>query len=292
MPKQPARRGLPLDAGILALGGRAHAGKQVSRCRPAGQPPRGGEPPPPRWGQGTSGEACWDVIAAVRGALPTPAPARAGGPAACARTPPDVWCLIDYMGAKCSTHTYGLPWGVIIPRTLAAEGVDHVLHRTQDGRSASVKGRQHPADRLTDRILAIFPEEKPLLRERGESRRGRWVGHPLLDTLMRAIPAGRRPASKTGLLGRRNIAPVLLPASRKPSVRCDLVPTLAASGGLTLQRQRPGLRVICAGGPGGIRKPPAGRPAAVRLASGVRWCPPAAADRLRPVPLCRPPTSP
>lgn len=121
--------------------------------------------------------------------------------------PPDVLILIDYAGPNISIGNYVrryLPQVPIIYYIAPQSWVWTFTERTT----------QQILD-VTDRLLAIFPEEARFFEKRGVPVT--WVGHPLLDRMANA-PTREASRSQLGIKA-EEMAIALLPASRQQELK-------------------------------------------------------------------------
>lgn len=91
---------------------------------------------------------------------------------------------------------------------------------------------------LSDRLLAVFPEEARFFQEKGVDVR--WVGHPLLDRMIEAPT--RQQARQRLELDESETIITLIPASRQQEIEYLLPVILEAA--VELQRQRSKLRFL------------------------------------------------
>ncbi|MBP0001940.1 MAG: lipid-A-disaccharide synthase [Cyanobacteria bacterium SID2] len=148
--------------------------------------------------------------------------------AALKTNPPDIVVLIDYMGPNLSLgntlkHRFpGLPVVYYIaPQTWVWSPSDRDALRLVE---------------LSDRLLAIFPEEARYFEEKGASVT--WVGHPLVDRL---ADAPSRDTARMALnLERDTCSIALLPASRYQELKSLVPPIFQAAR--QLQDRLPNVR--------------------------------------------------
>lgn len=121
--------------------------------------------------------------------------------------PPDLVVLIDYMQPNLNLGSYLRRYVPKVP--IVYYITPHIWLW-----SAFVKDTQQIAS-ISDRLLAIFPEEAHYYKQRGAQVV--WVGHPLLDR-MQTAPS--REAARTALgISSEQVAIALLPASRRQEVK-------------------------------------------------------------------------
>ncbi|MBD2327615.1 lipid-A-disaccharide synthase [Alkalinema sp. FACHB-956] len=139
--------------------------------------------------------------------------------------PPDLVILIDYMGANLSVGHFvrqSFPKLPIVYYIAPQEWVWSLNDRnTQQIRA------------VTDRLLAIFPEEARYYEKQGATVE--WVGHPLVDRLQ-ISPSREDARNKLGIAD-QDWAVVLSPASRKQELKYLLPPMFTAAQ--RLQQQFP-----------------------------------------------------
>jgi len=121
--------------------------------------------------------------------------------------PPDLVVLIDYMVSNVSLGSY-------IRRCLPQVPLVYYIAPQEWVWSSNPRNTARIVG-MTDKLLAIFPEEARYFREKG----GKvvWVGHPLLDRLQ---SAPSREASRTALeISPEQTAIALLPVSRRQELK-------------------------------------------------------------------------
>ncbi|MDY6936476.1 MAG: lipid-A-disaccharide synthase [Cyanobacteriota bacterium] len=122
--------------------------------------------------------------------------------------PPDLVVLIDYMGPNLDLGTY-----------IKAEFPPHipvVYYIAPQAWVWSLSDRNtQTIARISDRLLAIFPEEARFFEKRGVSVS--WVGHPLVDLLENA--SDRQQARDKLGIAADTLAIALLPASRHQELK-------------------------------------------------------------------------
>ncbi|MGI0494207.1 lipid-A-disaccharide synthase [Alkalinema pantanalense CENA528] len=137
--------------------------------------------------------------------------------------PPDLVILIDYIGANLSIGHFvrqSFPKVPIVYYIAPQEWVWSLNdHNTQQIKA------------ITDRLLAIFPEEANYYTKQGATVE--WVGHPLVDRLQNA-PSREEARAKLGI-AEQDWAIVLSPASRKQELKYLLPPIFAAAQHLQQQ---------------------------------------------------------
>lgn len=129
------------------------------------------------------------------------------------QNPPDVVVLIDYMGPNLGIGSYirrYLPQVPVVYYIAPQEWVWSVNSRNTN----LIVG-------ITDKLLAIFPEEARYFQEKGA--KVIWVGHPLIDRMQNA-PTRAEARTNLGISGEQ-IAIALLPASRRQEIK-SLLPVM------------------------------------------------------------------
>jgi lipid-A-disaccharide synthase len=142
--------------------------------------------------------------------------------------PPDLLVLIDYIGPNRAIGSY-------VKRQMPQVPVVYYIAPQMWVWSLS-QGDAAKLVAVTDRLLAIFPEEARYFRERGASVT--WVGHPLLDWLQ-SFPSRERARQSLGIDG-ETLAVALLPASRQQELKY-LLPVMFEAA-RQLQEQLPQVR--------------------------------------------------
>ena len=122
------------------------------------------------------------------------------------QNPPDVLVLIDYPGPNLAISRYLRQHLPHVPVVYYIAPQDWAV--PQLGNAARIA-------QVTDRLLAIFPEEAHYYRNQGISVS--WVGHPLLDR-MQSAPS-RESARKSLEIEVEQMAIALLPASRQQELK-------------------------------------------------------------------------
>ncbi|MGB3236862.1 MAG: lipid-A-disaccharide synthase [Geitlerinemataceae cyanobacterium] len=129
------------------------------------------------------------------------------------RNPPDVVVCIDYMGPNLSLGSY-------LRRYLPEIAIAYYIAPQAWVWSISPRNTAQII-KMSDRLLAIFPEEARFFEERGAAVT--WVGHPLVD-LMQNAPTRKAARAALGI-DEGTIAVALLPASRHQEIRA-LMPVI------------------------------------------------------------------
>lgn len=126
------------------------------------------------------------------------------------QNPPDVMVLIDYMGPNLSI-------GSFMQRQLPEVPVVYYI-APQDwvwSASALVPRDTMTIVGMTDKLLAVFPEEARYFEKKGASVS--WVGHPLVDRML-SCPSREEARRRLGIeTGQKAIA--LVPASRRQELK-------------------------------------------------------------------------
>jgi lipid-A-disaccharide synthase len=121
--------------------------------------------------------------------------------------PPDLLLLIDYAGPNISIGQY-------VRRYLPEVPIIYYIAPQAWVWSPNARNLQQLIN-VTDRLLAIFPEEASFFAKKGVLTT--WVGHPLLD---RMIDAPTREESRLKLgIDSHQVAIALLPASRQQELK-------------------------------------------------------------------------
>lgn len=140
-------------------------------------------------------------------------------------TPPDLLILIDYLGPNLAIGSFARQHLPDIPIIYYIAPQDWVWSPFPQNTRRLIA--------LTDRLLAIFPEEARYFRDRGADVI--WVGHPMVDRMQHAP---QREASREQLgIPPEQIAIALLPASRQQEIRY-LLPVICEAA-RRLQAQLP-----------------------------------------------------
>lgn len=145
-------------------------------------------------------------------------------------SPPDVLVLIDYMGPNLAIGNY-------VRRHLPQLPIVYYIAPQAWVWSPFPQDTQSIA-RVSDRLLAIFPEEAKFFQEKGVS--ASWVGHPLLDRM--AHPPTRKQARQQLGIGESETIITLIPASRQQEIRYLLPVILEAAA--VLQQQLPTVQFL------------------------------------------------
>lgn len=127
--------------------------------------------------------------------------------------PPDLLVLIDYEGAN-------VPIGETLRKSFPSVPIVYYIAPQQWVWTPFPKRTQIIAD-ITDRLLAIFPEEARFYEEKGISVA--WVGHPLVDKIKTI--STREEARQALGISPSTTTVALLPASRKQELTY-LLPTI------------------------------------------------------------------
>ncbi len=143
--------------------------------------------------------------------------------------PPDLMVLIDYMGPN-------VPVGKFVRKELPKTPIVYYIAPQQWVFSTQQDTQNILA--VTDKLLAIFPEEATYYQQAGANVC--WVGHPLVDMLA-------EPLSKETARSELKIAPAaqvvtLLPASRKQELQY-IVPVMFEAAAY-IQAQQPKVRFL------------------------------------------------
>lgn len=123
------------------------------------------------------------------------------------QNPPDLLILIDYRGPNLAMGSYVRQHLPQVPIIYYIAPQDWVWSLTAKNTQKLIK--------ITDKLLAIFPEEARYFQEKGMSVR--WIGHPLLDR-MQTAPSREKARQSLGIEPDK-IAIALLPASRKQELK-------------------------------------------------------------------------
>lgn len=131
--------------------------------------------------------------------------------------PPDLVVLIDYMGPN-------LSMGNRIKRLFPQVPIAYYIAPQTWVWSPGERDALRLVE-VSDRLLAIFPEEARFFQEKGANVT--WVGHPLVDRL---ADAPRRTAARQALgLTEEDLVVALLPASRRQELKYLVPPMFAAA---------------------------------------------------------------
>lgn len=139
--------------------------------------------------------------------------------------PPDLVILIDYVGAN-------LGMGHFVRQSFPKVPIVYYIAPQEWVWSLNDRNTQQ-ITAITDRLLAIFPEEARYYEKQGATVE--WVGHPLVDRLQNA-PSREEARAKLGI-AEQDWAIVLSPASRQQELKYLLPPMFAAAQ--RLQQQFP-----------------------------------------------------
>ncbi|PSO50464.1 MAG: lipid-A-disaccharide synthase [Cyanobacteria bacterium SW_9_44_58] len=145
-------------------------------------------------------------------------------------SPPDVLVLIDYMGPNLAIGNY-------VRRHLPQLPIVYYIAPQAWVWSPFSQDTQSIA-RVSDRLLAIFPEEARFFQAKGVS--ASWVGHPLLDR-MAQLPTREQARQQLGI-GQSETVVALIPASRQQEIRY-LLPLILEAAAL-LQQQLPTVQFL------------------------------------------------
>lgn len=121
--------------------------------------------------------------------------------------PPDLLLLIDYAGPNISIGQY-------VRRYLPQVPIIYYIAPQAWVWSPNARNLQQLIN-VTDRVLAIFPEEARFFAKKGVLTT--WVGHPLLDRMVDA-PTREKSRLKLGIESNQ-VAIALLPASRQQELK-------------------------------------------------------------------------
>jgi lipid-A-disaccharide synthase len=135
------------------------------------------------------------------------------------KNPPDAVVLIDYMGPNLAIAKF-------IRRYLPRTPIFYYIAPQAWAASLKIVTSQTTKKvvEVSDKLLAIFPEEARYYREHGA--KVTWVGHPLIDRIGE-FPT--REAARANLgIGEADICVALLPASRQQELKF-LLPTIFAT---------------------------------------------------------------
>ena len=134
------------------------------------------------------------------------------------QNPPDVLVLIDYVNPNLAVGGYVRQHLPEVPVVYYIAPQDWAVPQL---------GHTKQIARVSDRLLAIFPEEARYYRDQGISVS--WVGHPLLDR-MQSAPTREQARNTLGIEADR-LAIALLPASRQQELKY-LLPTICEAAKL------------------------------------------------------------
>jgi lipid-A-disaccharide synthase len=145
-------------------------------------------------------------------------------------SPPDVLVLIDYMGPNLAIGNYVRKYLPQLPIVYYIAPQAWVWSPfSQDAREIA---------KVSDRLLAVFPEEARFFREKGVNVS--WVGHPLLDRMVDAPT--RKQARQRLEIGEEEKIVTLIPASRQQEIQY-LLPVILEAGEV-LQQKFPQLQFL------------------------------------------------
>jgi lipid-A-disaccharide synthase len=135
------------------------------------------------------------------------------------QNPPDVVVLIDYMGPNLAIAKF-------IRRHLSGTPIFYYIAPQAWAASLKIITNQTTREvvEVSDKILAIFPEEARYYRKHGA--KVTWVGHPLIDRI-NEFPTREAARAKLGIT-EDDICVALLPASRQQELEF-LLPTIFAT---------------------------------------------------------------
>ncbi|MEM9150993.1 MAG: lipid-A-disaccharide synthase [Cyanobacteria bacterium P01_F01_bin.3] len=143
--------------------------------------------------------------------------------------PPDLMVLLDYMGAN-------IPVGKFIRKELPDTPIVYYI-APQQWVFSTKRDTQNIVD-VTDKLLAIFPEEAKFFEKAGADVR--WVGHPLVDIL--ADPMGKQTARSELKIAPDAQIVTLMPASRKQELHY-IMPVMFEAAAY-IQAQQPKVRFL------------------------------------------------
>ncbi|MEO1623452.1 MAG: lipid-A-disaccharide synthase, partial [Cyanobacteria bacterium J06632_3] len=143
--------------------------------------------------------------------------------------PPDLVVLLDYMGPN-------IPVGKFVRKQSPTVPILYYI-APQQWVFATKRDTQNILD-VSDRILAIFPEEATYYRQAGGNVR--WVGHPLVDIF--AEPMTKAMARSELKIAEEAQVVTLMPASRKQELYY-IMPVMFEAAAM-MQAQQPKLRFL------------------------------------------------
>lgn len=143
--------------------------------------------------------------------------------------PPDLMVLLDYMGPN-------VPVGKFIRKELPSTPIAYYI-APQQWVFATKRDTQNILD-VTDKLLAIFPEEAKFYKKAGANVR--WVGHPLVDIL--AEPMSKQTARAALKIAEDAQIITLMPASRKQELHY-IMPIMFEAAAY-IQAQQPKVRFL------------------------------------------------
>ncbi|MGH8002330.1 MAG: lipid-A-disaccharide synthase [Brasilonema sp.] len=129
------------------------------------------------------------------------------------QNPPDLVVLIDYMGPNLGIGNY-------VRRKLSQIPIVYYIAPQEWVWSVNSRNTNLIVG-ITDKLLAIFPEEARYFQEKGA--KVTWVGHPLVDRVQN-FPSREAARAKLGI-GEDMISVALLPASRRQELK-HLLPVM------------------------------------------------------------------
>ncbi|MGD1864168.1 MAG: lipid-A-disaccharide synthase [Phormidesmis sp.] len=143
--------------------------------------------------------------------------------------PPDLMVLLDYIGPN-------VPVGKFIRKELPSTPIAYYI-APQQWVFATKRDTQNILD-VTDKLLAIFPEEAKFYKKAGANVR--WVGHPLVDIL--AEPMSKQTARAELKIAEDAQIITLMPASRKQELHY-IMPIMFEAAAY-IQAQQPKVRFL------------------------------------------------
>ena len=143
--------------------------------------------------------------------------------------PPDLMVLLDYIGPN-------VPVGKFIRKELPSTPIAYYI-APQQWVFATKRDTQNILD-VTDKLLAIFPEEAKFYKKAGANVR--WVGHPLVDIL--AEPRSKQTARAELKIAEDAQIITLMPASRKQELHY-IMPIMFEAAAY-IQAQQPKVRFL------------------------------------------------
>ena len=143
--------------------------------------------------------------------------------------PPDLMVLLDYIGPN-------VPVGKFIRKELPSTPIAYYI-APQQWVFATKRDTQNILD-VTDKLLAIFPEEAKFYKKAGANVR--WVGHPLVDIL--AEPMSKQTARAELKIAEDAQSITLMPASRKQELHY-IMPIMFEAAAY-IQAQQPKVRFL------------------------------------------------
>jgi len=143
--------------------------------------------------------------------------------------PPELMVLLDYMGPN-------IPVGKFIRKELPDTPIAYYI-APQQWVFSTKRDTQSILD-ITDKLLAIFPEEAKFYEQAGANVR--WVGHPLVDIL--AEPMSQQTARAELKIADDAQIVTLMPASRKQELQY-IMPVMFEAAAY-IQEQQPKVRFL------------------------------------------------